>query len=633
MGDNDFTAGDPWGLPIEESEELEIEATRPGEEPPPAESDLEELEEERTAPQAATEEETDSEGYGASETEATLDEGAGVGEHEVDSEGGDDWSSSEEGQPPADIHETEDERGHEVGEESAEEAEEEEEFTFKAPSRTPLSQMIAAAQSVVSSVQGDQPEETDDADGLHDMEQTTTDEIADYEEAPAVEPLAEQPEASGYTPHDTAAGDDDLPKEPPSWLIVDAVGSGEPAEPYTAEEPEDGFGAGDDQAFTPEGSAASLAGLASTEPAEAPFAEDRLEMPGEEEPESDQGFGVVDMDSSPGVYSELHNLADQDELAEALLQEAAGAFGQPGEPVASSEEDAVSIDEASARNRDEIDSYAEALATELGTDDTTIEPLQKDIQELPEELGAPPEQRFVDSETSEYLSDAELGDALAGLAEGSTGDRADETDLPVVQEPEEEAAPIGWWSEPSGPVAASIPEVETPSGGSSDEIVADEPVADEPDVAADAPAGEDDQTDASDDALETGGLGQEGAAVIDSPVEWGTRYRDAHQGWVEDDEGRSTWRPIVTSGESVAGWEIDIYLGLVSGDVAADPGSSDTVADDVATAREGALRRMLDEALARGAHAVVGVTFSIQEVTGALLVAASGVAVTLRTPA
>jgi uncharacterized protein YbjQ (UPF0145 family) len=121
--------------------------------------------------------------------------------------------------------------------------------------------------------------------------------------------------------------------------------------------------------------------------------------------------------------------------------------------------------------------------------------------------------------------------------------------------------------------------------------------------------------------------------IVDSPVAWGTRNRDAHQGWIEDDEGRSTWRPIVTSGQSVAGWDIDIYLGMVSGDLAVDPPALEDLAAEVAEAREAAGRRMLDEALARGAHAVVGVTFSIQEVAGAVLVAASGVAVTLRTPA
>jgi uncharacterized protein YbjQ (UPF0145 family) len=42
---------------------------------------------------------------------------------------------------------------------------------------------------------------------------------------------------------------------------------------------------------------------------------------------------------------------------------------------------------------------------------------------------------------------------------------------------------------------------------------------------------------------------------------------------------------------------------------------------------------MLDDALARGAHAVVTVSFSVQEIAGIVHVAASGVAVTLRTPA
>ncbi len=89
----------------------------------------------------------------------------------------------------------------------------------------------------------------------------------------------------------------------------------------------------------------------------------------------------------------------------------------------------------------------------------------------------------------------------------------------------------------------------------------------------------------------------------------------------------------MTSGESVAGWDIDIYLGLVSGDISIDPVSTEAVAAEVSIAREGAVRRMLDEGLARGAHAIVGVTFSIEDVAGMVLVGASGVAVTLRTPA
>ncbi|MDR9450844.1 MAG: heavy metal-binding domain-containing protein, partial [Acidimicrobiia bacterium] len=233
-------------------------------------------------------------------------------------------------------------------------------------------------------------------------------------------------------------------------------------------------------------------------------------------------------------------------------------------------------------------------------------------------------QDLVDSDIPAYLSDVELGEALAGLADStpdhlpeeiddSTGEgtatgwgelawpvgAADEDGLEARDESEPE--PVGWADEEPG-LAASVVPAEEEEGPEAEMLDEAEDVIDE-------------------------------SPIVDSPVAWGTRYRDAHQGWIEDDEGRSTWRPIVTSGQSVAGWDIDIYLGMVSGDVALNQPALENLAAEVAGAREAAGRRMLDEALARGAHAVVGVTFSIQEVAGAVLVAASGVAVTLRTPA
>ena len=341
---------------------------------------------------------------------------------------------------------------------------------------------------------------------------------------------------------------------------------------------------------------------------------------------------------------------------------------------------------------DDLDSYADALATDLQTHDTTIEPAGDDT----EEAGDVDQAAFIGSDPDDYVGEDELGAALAELT-GSTHDdletpsdetpaladdldEADETteppapswwsadtetpsetdppdetpalaeDLDEADETTEPPAP-SWWSADTETPSETDPPDETPALAEdlddADEVLTDEtPVLDqdldESDaslmaVGATASIGSTGLNDAGDVVdLDVDGEDHatlEASAVIDSPVEWGVRYREAHQGWVEDEEGRSTWRPIVTSGESVAGWDIDIYLGLVSGDISIDPAATEAVASEVSIAREGAARRMLDEGLARGAHAIVGVTFSIEDVAGVVLVGASGVAVTLRTPA
>ncbi|MGZ8785474.1 MAG: heavy metal-binding domain-containing protein, partial [Acidimicrobiia bacterium] len=249
--------------------------------------------------------------------------------------------------------------------------------------------------------------------------------------------------------------------------------------------------------------------------------------------------------------------------------------------------------------------------------DESIEEITEDIQEA-DQAGV------VDSGAAPFLSEDELEAALAGITDAAAEDDLGE---PVEHTEAEEPVAAGWWEsettdDQAAPLGESVEAIASVDEQETMDVVAP--------VAWDEPADHQDESTKLDD---TSAEPQEGAAVIDSPVEWGTRYREAHQGWVEDDEGRSTWRPIVTSGESVAGWDIDIYLGLVSGDISIDPVSTDAVASEVAVAREGAVRRMLDEGLARGAHAIVGVTFSIQDVGGIVLVGASGVAVTLRTPA
>ena len=111
------------------------------------------------------------------------------------------------------------------------------------------------------------------------------------------------------------------------------------------------------------------------------------------------------------------------------------------------------------------------------------------------------------------------------------------------------------------------------------------------------------------------------------PIEWGSRWQESAQGWVEDGRGRSTWRPIVTTSPLLSEWQIDTYLGVVSADVVLGSGS---IESEMATGRTSAMRNLVDEAMTRGAHAIVGVSTTIAPVGSATVLTATGTAVTLK---
>ncbi len=124
----------------------------------------------------------------------------------------------------------------------------------------------------------------------------------------------------------------------------------------------------------------------------------------------------------------------------------------------------------------------------------------------------------------------------------------------------------------------------------------------------------------------------EAAPVIaGAGVEWGSRWKESAQGWVESEAGRSTWRPIVSTSPNLSEWQVDTYLGIVTGDVTV-PGdvAGQSLEQRLAQARAAAARRMLDEALARGAHAVIAVNVGYHQLGDDLLVSAAGTAVTLK---
>ncbi len=115
----------------------------------------------------------------------------------------------------------------------------------------------------------------------------------------------------------------------------------------------------------------------------------------------------------------------------------------------------------------------------------------------------------------------------------------------------------------------------------------------------------------------------ESETVVESPsVAWGSNWSSAAQGWIRHDGERSIWRPIVTTTSAVGTWEVDTFLGIVAGD--------SSITDSLGAARKAAVQAMVDEALSRGAHAVVGVRMSFHETSHGSVCSAIGTAVTLR---
>jgi uncharacterized protein YbjQ (UPF0145 family) len=125
--------------------------------------------------------------------------------------------------------------------------------------------------------------------------------------------------------------------------------------------------------------------------------------------------------------------------------------------------------------------------------------------------------------------------------------------------------------------------------------------------------------------------------------EWGDLWRESVQGWVRGKDGTKVWRPIVTTTTAVPNWDIDTNLGMVTGESACSldagrmgallesPGGAESLRRELALDRGTAQEAMVREAVARGAHAVIGVNLDYTPVGDCLIVTATGTAVTLRT--
>jgi uncharacterized protein YbjQ (UPF0145 family) len=113
---------------------------------------------------------------------------------------------------------------------------------------------------------------------------------------------------------------------------------------------------------------------------------------------------------------------------------------------------------------------------------------------------------------------------------------------------------------------------------------------------------------------------------------WGRSWRDSAQGWVATPAGEPIWRPVVSTTPELATWDVDTYLGVVTAEVAVEAGAGDyrQMGATLARGREIGVEGLVEEAIERGAHAVIGVTMQYTPLGERLLLTLSGTAVTLR---
>ncbi len=113
---------------------------------------------------------------------------------------------------------------------------------------------------------------------------------------------------------------------------------------------------------------------------------------------------------------------------------------------------------------------------------------------------------------------------------------------------------------------------------------------------------------------------------------WGAEWHRSAQGWIVGTNGRAAWRPVVSTTGELSSWDVDTYLGVVTAEVAVEAVGGDfrQLGATLARGREVGLQGLVDEAVERGAHAVVGVGMQYTPIGGRLLVTLTGTAVTLR---
>lgn len=113
---------------------------------------------------------------------------------------------------------------------------------------------------------------------------------------------------------------------------------------------------------------------------------------------------------------------------------------------------------------------------------------------------------------------------------------------------------------------------------------------------------------------------------------WGADWQRSAQGWVTAADGRATWRPVVTTTQALANWDVHTYLGVVTAEVAIEAPGGDLrqVGATLARGREVGIEGLVEEAVERGAHAVIGVSMQYTPIGTRMLITMTGTAVTLQ---
>ena len=113
---------------------------------------------------------------------------------------------------------------------------------------------------------------------------------------------------------------------------------------------------------------------------------------------------------------------------------------------------------------------------------------------------------------------------------------------------------------------------------------------------------------------------------------WGVEWQRSAQGWVTGADGRATWRPVVSTTQELANWDVHTYLGVVTAEVAVEAPGGDLrqVGATLAKGRQVGIEGLVEEAVERGAHAVIGVAMQYTSIGSRMLITMTGTAVTLQ---
>lgn len=511
-------------------------------------------------------------------------------------------------------------------------------------SRGPLSQVLAASglfggTPVPRSVEPAEDEESQSPAGIDGEESDSDGELAALEATEVeVEPPGLSAPAVGSLVG-IGATDADLPSEPPPWMI-----SQPPAvEPDEASQLPD---------FTPpafiEESADPEAGAALDEAAAA-FAEISFAN------DSAPGIDVPDFDAEDAIEPVMETAIDEALAAEADLESLVAelTISEPGRDEVIPVDDLASDITIDPADTPSVYRELEAL-TEIEPVLAALQPDEAPIDEVVETVGDAIEEDTGSTDQSADAAD-EVATTDSEWAVFEYADEPSEPDAPVFgvtfgkDRPESAPEEVGDLEaadlvedeidtqdltdiaedEPEGPgveaYSVDFNSTEADAFVTAEPAAVEEPAMPIEAIAEAAPAFDSPAVPAPEEAFAESTAVP--AASETAPIEWGSRWQESAQGWVEDEQGRSTWRPIVTTSPILSEWQIDTYLGVVAADVVLGSGPIEV---EMTSRRTAAMRALVDEAMARGAHAIVGVSTTMASLGGSTVLTATGTAVTLK---